>query len=98
MTKGTCKRRSYKDMAATLDGDPWTIVWVDQQEMPGLLGQCDRTRNEIRIVKGQTEEFELDTLLHEIDHAQCDWKNEEHVYRHATESARVLMKMGYRRT
>lgn len=65
-----------------------------------LDGWCDpptQTRKAIYIDSRLNGERELDVLIHEMLHA-CDWaKDEEYIAEQASDMARVLWKLGYRR-
>ena len=52
----------------------------------------------IRIKQGLSEEETLDAILHEIGHAS-DWhKTEEWINDFATDTAKILIRLGYRKT
>lgn len=63
-------------------------------------GDCDAPtapRKAIRVIRGLQGKKELDTLIHEMLHA-CDWeKSEKWVSNTATDIARVLYSLGYRK-
>jgi len=61
-------------------------------------GLCDAPHikgRKILIKSDLTGEDRLDTLLHEILHAADWYKDEEWICRCATDSARILTKLGY---
>jgi hypothetical protein len=64
-------------------------------------GECDAPHvknKEIRIDKRLSGQEELEVLLHEAMHG-CDWRaDEEHVARSSEDIARMLWKLGYRRS
>lgn len=67
----------------------------------GLLGFCDhpsRKKPAISISDKVSGEEELDCILHEMLHASCWCLTEEVVNRFATDAARALTRLGYRRT
>lgn len=63
-------------------------------------GKCEKPscpNPMIRIKKGLSEEQTLDAILHEIGHAS-DWnKTEEWITDFATDAAKILIRLGYRR-
>lgn len=66
----------------------------------GVLGECDdpmKSGKEIRIAQGIGEKETLDVIIHEALHA-ADWhKGEPWVEEVATDLARLLWRLGYRR-
>ncbi len=63
-------------------------------------GECDppnKKHKQIRIAEGLSEIDELDTSLHEMLHPADYDKTEEWVDELATDMARILWKLGYRR-
>lgn len=87
-------------MRITILGKRWRLRWVTRREMPASYGECDHPSmpgKEIRIRKGQSPFDELDTIIHELMHAADDSKHEDWVAQVATDVARVLHKLGYRR-
>jgi hypothetical protein len=63
-------------------------------------GECDHPEHagkEIRIITGQTQVDELDTVLHECFHA-CFWiVDEEIVEQSATDIAKLLIRLGWKK-
>lgn len=98
-------------MIVTLGGRRYRLVWVDRHESPRLScgerlkhtehGACeppDVPRKRVLVRRGLSEEKTLDTLLHEALHA-CAFTvaSEEWVSTTASELARILTRLGYRR-
>lgn len=63
-----------------------------------LCGQCDWDKRTISINERLSGEIELDTLIHELLHACQPDLAEETVTETATDIARVLFRLGYRRS
>jgi len=76
-------------------------VNFDLDMSPDINGSCDYPRGgrpSILITAKPKTRSELEALIHETFHAE-DWsKSEEIVTRIAHEQARLLWRMGYRRT
>jgi hypothetical protein len=85
-------------MHVTIFGKRYRLSFVRQRS--DYLGKCDPPAvrgKTIRIVKGLSEEETLDVIIHEILHA-ADWhKTEEWVDQVATDLAKILWRLGYRR-
>jgi len=85
-------------MRFKIRGQYWQIVW---SKLPrSTLGLCDWASRTITIstskrVKG---ELELDTICHEILHAAMPDLGEDAIEETASDIARVLTKLGYRRS
>ncbi len=63
-------------------------------------GSCDRphVKNKtIRVAAKLHGQSELDTIIHECLHAGFDSLDEEHVDEFATDLARILWRLGYRK-
>lgn len=63
-----------------------------------FMGLCDWTSKTITIADRLTGESELDTILHELLHACQPDLAEDTVDETATDIARILWRLGYRRT
>lgn len=87
-------------MHITILGKRWELKFLDGRKMPDALGACeppDSPRKEIRVRKNLAGVQALDVLIHETLHA-ADWtKDEEWVEQVATDIAKMLWKLGYRR-
>jgi len=85
-------------MQVTLCGKRWTLRRV---VLHNNLGECDgpHIRNkEIRVDRRLKNQDELEVFVHEAMHA-IDWKlDEEHVGKASADLARMLWKLGYRKT
>lgn len=87
-------------MRITILGKRWRLRWVNAKEMPESDGECDDASyvgKEIRIADWISGERLLDVLIHEMLHAADLTKDESWVEGVATDVARVLHKLGYRR-
>lgn len=83
-------------MLVTILGKRWKVCFVSMKD----YGECDpasKPRKEIRIRKDLKGEALLDTLLHEAAHAADQSKDEEWVNEMASDIARMLWRLGYRR-
>ncbi len=83
----------------TLGGKRWAFerprsITLDGVECDGL---CDADGRTIKVKKSLTGLEELDATLHEAAHAVGDFLDEEYVERAATELAKALWILGYRR-
>lgn len=92
-------------MIVTLLGKRWRLIFGplgrhrtdDGGRVDGWCDDPSRPRKSILIDSRLSGQRELDVLLHEMMHA-CDWaKDEEFITRQATDIAKVLWKLGYRR-
>lgn len=88
-------------MHITILGKRWELKFVDARTMPDALGACespDSPRKEIRVRKNLRGKEMLDVLIHEMLHAS-DWTKDEldYVAPVATNIAKVLWRLGYRR-
>jgi len=62
------------------------------------LGKCDYAKRKLRIpYEGDTRD-ELDVILHESVHACMPYLHEDEVNESATDLARLLWKLGWRKT
>ncbi len=79
------KRWTYeRPRSITLDGHP-------------CHGICDSETRTIKVEKSLTGLPELETTLHEMDHATGDFLDEEFVTVSAKEKATALWQLGWRR-
>ena len=81
---------------ATFFGKRWKIVPTESQ----LGGECDppdkKAREMVIPTEGDTL-FDLDCCIHEALHACFWWLEESFVERSATEIARLLWRLGWRK-
>jgi hypothetical protein len=85
--KATLRGKRYKVRRCRMPTD--ALGWCDPPDHPG---------KEIRICHTLKGEKELDVTIHELLHA-CFWDMDETAINDsATDIARVLWRMGYRRT
>ena len=86
-------------MRITLGGKIWELRFVPYLG-PNKRGDCDPPTTKgkaIRICTGQTDQEEMDTIIHECIHAEGWHIDEVFIERAATDIARVLLRLGYRR-
>lgn len=90
-------------MQVTIRGKRFTMRWVTRlTDGKGneRRGDCDpphETSKTIRIRKGLDEHEEFDTYIHELLHAGLWDLDEDVVERLATDIARTLWRLGYRK-
>lgn len=82
----------------TINGERWTLREVARlgpEESP-LDGDCSRDARLIRVRKSLRGIERLETLIHEMIHAEGWHIDEEFVERAAADMAAVLWQLGYR--
>lgn len=100
-------------MRIRIMGKSWTLVWVPKGESVFKKGESkpvmntqDKGSTEAPEVKGKSiylreglpAELELDTIIHELLHASAyHLLDETWVQSAATDIARILTRLGYRR-
>ena len=76
----------------------WNLIYTTLPR--GIDGECDppdKKNKSIRVDKKMRGQDELETLLHEMDHA-CQWDiSEEAIEEAAHDKARILWEMGWRK-
>lgn len=84
----------------TMLGKRWRLRWVSRLSLNGdkLLGLCDIEKKTISVRKDLPPLAELDTILHELTHAGHEYLSEDAVEYSTTDAAKLLWKLGYRRT
>lgn len=91
-----------RDTTLTLGGDEWQIKFVTKQHMPWkkTWGLCDRDKKIIFVRRDLSTKNVLDTLLHEMRHAQHPimFEAESFINSTSTELADGLLKTGLVRT
>lgn len=81
-----------------LSDETWTIRFVTMKELGGKKwGDCDRDSKLIRVYRGLKSFDQMDTIIHEIRHAQAPHETEEHINRTSTEIAAALGLAGFTR-
>lgn len=82
-------------MRCRLRGRYWTI---QRDKLPSSQdGLCDATTRTITVRRSLAGERELDVLIHEMLHA-CHWDlDEQAITETASDLARVLTRLGYRK-
>lgn len=84
-------------MQVKIRGKKWNLRFARLRKDLGYCQPPDKPNKEILIRSSLKGEELLDTLIHEILHAG-DWdKDEPWVDEVATDMARILWKLGYRR-
>ena len=84
-------------MIVRLVGKRWRLQFVPRLADDGRCDPPDRPHKTISIARRLRGERQLDVLLHELLHA-CNWQlDEEHITQTATDIARVLWRLGYRK-
>lgn len=81
-------------------GKYWTLRFLDGRKMPGADGLCtdpNKPGREILIRENLADPRRLDTLLHEALHCSAWHIDEDFVTEFATDVARLLWRLGYRR-
>lgn len=79
----------------TLGGEQWTLVFTTRRTMPKKTwGDCDRFARRIRVRRDLSPKNFLDTLIHELRHAQHPvmFEAEEFINSTSTEIAEALIK------
>lgn len=82
-------------MRCKLRGKYYTLKFAKLK--PGLLGLCDWDKRTITIKRTLSGELELDVIIHELLHACQPDQGEEAIDETASNIARVLTRLGYRR-
>lgn len=77
----------------------WRLRYV--KNLPDCWGKCDppdKVGRTITVSKEASGLKELDTLIHEMQHA-CNWlqASEEFIGQSSTDIAKVLWRLGYRK-
>lgn len=85
-----------------INGRSWRVKLVTSRELPRtVLGDCDTPPGPhplIRVRRALGARLLLDTIVHEVLHASLPQLSEEAVAQAATDIARVLFALNYRRT
>lgn len=88
-----------REFTLTIRGKSFRVI--DGARLPkDICGECDppdAPGKRIRIKRGLSEFDHLDTAIHEALHAAGWWADEEWVDEVATDIARLLTKLGYKR-
>ena len=83
-----------KEVKIQIAGNEWTIKFTSAASMPRKTwGDCDWKLKEIRVRDDLGAENFLDTIVHEVIHAQDErlFEAEDHVTARATEIAKALI-------
>ncbi len=85
-------------MRITVCGKRWDLRYTNLQTNHGECDSPDKPGKEIRIDRQLEGIMELEVLIHELLHS-ADWRAaEEHVSESARDIAKVLWKIGYRKS
>ena len=85
------------NLTVRIRGEAWEIQFTTLETMPkNTWGDCDCTKKVIRVRQDLSPLNMLDTLIHEIRHAQHPvlFEAEEFITDTSTEIARILMATG----
>lgn len=85
------------ELAVTLGGERWLLRLVNRRQMPSRTwGDCNRATKVIRVRYDLSDRNFLDTLIHELRHAQHPimFEAEEFITDTSTEIAAVLTAVG----
>ena len=85
-------------MHIQIAGRRWRLTFVPRSLRRGWFGKCESATRSITIESGHPQKQELDTLIHEMLHASLDPVDEQYVQQTATDIARVLWRLGWRKT
>ena len=88
-------------MHIQIAGKRWRIKFVPRSRRRGWFGQCtdpDAPHRTITIESGHKPITELDTIIHEALHASLAPLDEQYVRQTATDIARLLWRLGWRKT
>jgi hypothetical protein len=78
-------------------GKLWRFLWVKEEAIPGLHGECSYQERTLAVADSLSEEDTLETVCHEFIHAACpDWR-ERKVLSVGRSLAFLLRRLGYRR-
>ena len=84
-------------MQVTIRGKRWSLVFTRLKKAYGTCDAKSVPNKKIRISNKLHNVRQLDTIIHELMHAGMWDIDEECVHEMATDIARVLWKLGYRR-
>lgn len=90
-------RKLLKEVRVVIRGEHWMIQFTTRKQMPrGTWGDCDRKNRVIRVRHDLSSVNFLDTLIHEIRHAQHPvlFEAEEFVTDTSSEIAMVVIQTG----
>ena len=88
-------------MQISICGKRWNLRFIPRDRRLDHLAKCDppdSPNKEIVIQGGQSQLDELDCLIHEMAHA-ANWNLDEgHVTQWATDVARTLIRLGWKKS
>lgn len=87
-----------QDFKTELGNETWSIRFTTKKECGGHWGTCDRATKTIRIYQKLDGINLLDTLIHEMRHAQhpIPYEAEEFINQTSTELAEALDLAGFK--
>ena len=83
-----------RELEVKIGGEPWTLRFVSRREIcKKTWGICDRHNKVILVREDLSDQNLLDTLIHEIRHAQHPilFEAEEFIDSTSTEIARIIL-------
>lgn len=84
-----------------IDGARWRFRFVKSSQIPpDRWGDCDPPSNPkrtIRVREALKAKDRLETVIHEVLHAQHPYASEQTVQQQSLELSRLLWRLGYRR-
>lgn len=85
-----------KQANCLIENAVWSIEPVKRREMASKLhdGQCDFDQQQIKVYRDLPFVDQVETVIHEVMHAQQPDIREEDITRRAKEITRVLFKTG----
>lgn len=88
-----------KSLSFTTGGKRWTLRFTKDPRHEGksVWGNFDPNTRIIRVSTKCSPEIELDTTIHEANHAIYEFIDEEYVDSGSTDLKNILWKLGYRR-
>lgn len=84
-------------MHVKIGGQRWTLRFIPRSLKRKWVGLCRYSNRTITVEKGLTPLKELDTVIHETLHAALPPIDEAFVGETATEMARILWRLGWRK-
>lgn len=86
-----------RKLPVLIGGEPWSLLLLTRQDMPrNTWGDCNRRTKTIRVRCDLSPKNMLDTMIHEIRHAQHPimFEAEEFIGNTSTEIAEILLATG----
>ena len=86
----------HEPLSIVLGGETWSLIFTTRRNMPRKTwGDCDRRKRVIRVRRDLSPQNTLDTLIHELRHAQHPimFEAEEFIDHTSTELAVALLSV-----